>query len=239
MLSNKSERKKQSAALKKLRVAGLYTGKLPRGKPSKYQQSLIKKFDAVIKGKATVVEPKGAKDYRGIYQVSGKKVVVPKGKGEKIKVSKTGNIVRERKGPRGEKITGTLRRHKLGTTPAKPAPQRRVQYAIPFARKVAHNRYRLEWHRFPSWESLATFMSEYEKERYPDWKNFVFEEEISDVPLARRNQLLNEAAVKYGRAKSELEFDEGSELAPIMRHARKNRRAKKRRSFRNKQEREE
>jgi valyl-tRNA synthetase len=95
-------------ALRKLRELGLYRGKLPRGKLSKYQQSLIKRFDDVLKGGAKVLQPKSPKDYSSLYVVKSDKVIVPKRKGEKIKVNKHGNIEWECRGPRGEKIKGTL-----------------------------------------------------------------------------------------------------------------------------------
>lgn len=227
----------QRAALKKLKGAGLYSGKLPRGKLTDYQQKLVRRFDDVVKGRAAVVQPKNPKDYSAAFDVKGKHVIVPKGKGEKIKVNKSGNVTRERKGPRGEKITGTFKRRKPGEIPPAPPPQRRVQYAIPFARKLGKNRYRLEWKRFPTYDTLAAFMREYEPERYPDWPNFVFEEEISEASLADRNRALNEAAVKYGRADSLNEFEQEPE-APIMKLARRNRREARRAAHRRQQERE-
>lgn len=212
-----------------MREAGLYSGKLGRGAPTRYQQGLIKKFDAVIKGRAVVLEPKAAKQYSKLYTVKGKKVIVPRGAGEKIILNKHGNVTRTRKGPRGEKITSTARRQKPGQLPPQPVAPRRVQYAIPFARKISRGVYRLEWQRFPTWESLAAFMATYEKEgRYSDWANFVFEEEIFDLSdtaeRKRRNNELNKAAVQYGKAKSELEFEDTA--SPIMRAARKTRRKK-------------
>lgn len=235
MSSSKSPTKKQHSALKKLRASGLYSGKIPRGKLTKYQAGLVKKYDDVVKGKATVVRPKNPKDYGRIYRTSGDKVIVPKNKGEKIAVNKRGNIERTRKGPRGEKIKSTAHRSKPGELP--PETTKRVQYAIPFARKLGKNKYRLEWVRFPTRESLAAFMAEYEKAgRYQDWTNFVFEEQISDASLKDRNEALNKAAVKYGRAKSENEFTEGS--SDIMRLARRNRRERKRERFRQREARE-
>lgn len=238
-LPSKTNLKKQRAALKKLKSVGLYSGKLPRmnavggGRLSSYQQKLVKQFDAVAKGRAKVLTPKHPKDYAKLFTVRGNKVIVPKGKGERVTTNKAGNIVRERKGPRGEKIKGVFHRRKPAQMPPPPPPERRIQYAIPFARKLGKNRYRLEWKRFPSYESLASFMKTYETEgRYSDWANFVFEEEISSLPQAERDAALNSAAVKFGRAKSENEFETGSQLSPIMRAARTNRRRKKRRGQR-------
>lgn len=230
-MATKSDSKKQRAALKKLRTAGLYGGKIPRGKLNKYQQSLVNKFDAVVKGKAKVVSPKNPKDYSKLYQVKGSKVIVPRAPGEKISINKNGNVVRERKGPRGEPIKSTSRRTKPGELPPKPVPPKQVRYAIPFARKLGKGRYALHWQRFPTWDALAAFMATYEKEgRYEDWTNFVFEEEISDTrPKAERDRALNEAAVQYGRANSLNDFEVGSQLSSVMREGRRNRRRKTRR----------
>jgi hypothetical protein len=131
----------------------------------------------------------------------GKKITIAKRKGDRWRVGKGGKVTRTRKGPRGEKIKGTMIRVKRGQTPPPPPPGKQYQYAIPFARKVAKGRYRLEWQRFPSYESLNEFMSEYDRTgRYTDWRFFVFKEEVSDVPKARRDELLNEAAIAHGRA---------------------------------------
>ncbi len=224
--SSRQGRQASRAALKKLKAAGLYTGKLPRGKPSEYQQRIIRKFDDVVKGRAAVVKPKDPKSYKTIFQVAGDKVIVPKGKGEKIKLSKSGLIQRERKGPRGEKIVGTFRRMKPTERPAPEAPAERFQYAIPFARKLGKNRYRLEWKRFPTRESLDAFMMEYERTgRYEDWRGFVFQESLRDTrSQAERDAALNEAAVKYGKAQSTNVFEGTETLEPIMRVARKARR---------------
>ena len=219
----------QRAALKKLKGAGLYSGKLPRGKLTDYQQKLVKRFDDVVKGRAAVVQPKRPADYKAAFDVKGKHVIVPKNKGEKIKVNKSGNVVRERKGPRGEKITGTFKRRPPGQIPPAPPPARRVQYAIPFARKLGPGRYRLEWARFPTYDKLANFMKTYEPSQYPDWPNFVFEEEISDASEADRNAALNAAAIKYGKA-TKGDFEESGSY--IMRQARRVRRKKQAARFR-------
>lgn len=202
----------------------MYGGKLPRGKLSEYQQRIIKKFDAVAKGRATVVTPKNPKDYAKLFTVKGDKVIVPRTKGEKISTNKHGNITRERKLGRGQKSKGVLKRYKEFKTPEKPEPSRRVQYAIPFARKVSKGVYRLEWKRFPNWETLEKYMMGSDSVRdYDDWQHYVFEEEISELSREERDAALNDAALKYGRAKSTGEFTSGP-LSDVMRVAKKTRR---------------
>jgi hypothetical protein len=229
-----SKRTTAKNQLKRLKSAGLYSGKLPRGNTlTPYQQSLIKKFDAVAKGKATVLQPKDPSSYKRVFQVSGKNVIVPKGKGDKWTVTKSGNVQRARKGPRGEKITFTgWRQKKPGDIPPPAPAQKRVQYAVPFARKLGKGRYRLVWQRFPTYDELKKFMAEYEKrdekgrQRYPDWTQYVFEESIDDArPVKERNQSLTDAAIKYGRAKPQ-DFEVTNKLNPILRVGRKARRKK-------------
>jgi hypothetical protein len=223
--------------LQKLKAAGLYSGKVPRGGTlSRYQQRLIKRFDAVATGKATVLSPKNPASFKGIFDVQGKHVIVPKGKGEKWNVNKSGGITRTRKGPRGEPIKfSSWRAKKPGDIPKPPPPEKRERYALPFARKVGSGQYRLEWQRFPDYASLQKFMTEYEtpdpvtgKARYPDWTQYVFIESIDDErPLAERNAALKDAAIKHGRAKAE-HFVGSSSLDSTMRQARKVRRNKRR-----------
>lgn len=228
--------------LKKLQSAGLFTGKLPRGnKLTPYQRGLITRFNDVATGKATVLKPKNPSTFKNIFKVQGDKVIVPKGKGETWRVTKSGAIERTRKGPRGEQIKfKSWRQKKPGELPPQPPPEKRVRYALPFARKVAKGEYRLEWQRFPTYEALANFMKAYEetdpvtnKARYGDWAQYVFEESIDDErSIAERNRALNEAAVKYGKAKDTSIFESSNTLEPIMRVARKARRQKSRRTTR-------
>lgn len=176
--------------LRRLKRAGVYSGKIDkrRKRPTSYQQRIIKQFADVLRGRATVVRPKNPASYGRIFKRRGRAVIVPRGKGEKIRVNKAGNIVRERRGPRGEKIIGTFRRTKPGEKLKKPPATLKVNYAIPFARRVSGG-YRLEWHRFPNFDLLQAFMQEYEKSdekgqpRYPDWPDYVLIEII--VPKGR------------------------------------------------------
>lgn len=67
--------------------------------PTKYLNSVIKNFSDVLYGRAGVatVSKKKAGEYRAAgYKTSGKKVVVPKKEGERIHVSRKGNITTTR-----------------------------------------------------------------------------------------------------------------------------------------------
>lgn len=200
---SRSARKNQHRDLKKLQEQGLYGGRLDlRKRVSDYQKRILRKFDDVLKGLAKVLTPQNPRNYKEIFKVTRNKVVVPKAPGERVRVNKAGNVERTRRGPRGELI----RQEAIPTGPTKvppqPPPGRRVQYAIPFARKVGRGQYKMEWHRFPDWETLNDFMKEYEAEgRYQDWLNYVFEEEITDFSRDERDRALDQALVDHGRVR--------------------------------------
>lgn len=176
MTRNKSKRAKaqvlkQRAALKKLKRAGLYTGKVDgRKKLNKYQQQQIAKYADVIAGRAAVLKPKNARNYKRLYRVKGNKVIVPRRKGERLAV-KGGEIVSNRKVGK-TKVRGRLKRVGRGQVPAR--PEKPVMYAIPFRVRGSDE---LRWLRFPQWEALKDFMLAYE--RYKDWEDYVLEEHIN------------------------------------------------------------
>lgn len=171
-MPSKSKSGKQArSALKRLRDLGLYTGDL-RKKPTKYALSKIEKFDAVLKGKATVVAPKDAKRFKGIFDTVGKNVIVPRRKGEKITVDKSGEIVSVRKsGKRVIRARG--RTVKRADTIEKPPPESTTQYVIPFHGRGGET----NWFRFPDYDELKKFMAGYD---YKDWKDYVIVEDIGE-----------------------------------------------------------
>lgn len=171
-MPNKSKSGKQArTALKRLRDLGLYTGDL-RKKPTKYALGKIEKFDAVLKGKATVVKPRDAKRFKDIFETVGGNVIVPRRKGEKITIDKSGEIVSIRKsGKRTIRARG--RTVKRADAIEKPEAHRNVQYVIPFN---GHNG-ETNWFRFPDYDELKKFMAGYD---YKDWKDYVIEEDVGN-----------------------------------------------------------
>lgn len=158
-------------ALKRLRDLGLYTGDL-RKKPTRYAISKIAKFDAVLKGKARVVQPKNPARFKGIFETVGSRVIVPRRKGEKITVDKSGEIVSIRKsGKRTIRARG--RTVKRGDEIARPAPHSNVQYVIPFHGRGGET----NWFRFPDYDELKKFMAGYD---YKDWKDYVIVEDVDN-----------------------------------------------------------
>jgi len=168
--SQASTAAKIKSNLKQLRELGLYAGDL-RKRPTKYALRTIAKFDAVLKGNASVVRPVNPNKFKGIFEVKGNAVIVPRRKGEKITVDKkTGEIVSKRK-VGGRTITARGKQIKRGENIPKPGKERRVQYAVPFNSRGGGT----TWMRFPDWDTLQKFMAGYD---YKGWQEYVVEEDI-------------------------------------------------------------
>lgn len=195
-ISSRRQAKKQRAALRKLISTGIYTGKADlRRKPTKYQKRVISKFADVVAGRAAVLKPKAPSAYRKLFKTVDKLVIVPRRKGERIRVDKkSGEILRTRT-VRGRKVQSRLRRVKAGETIKRPAPAQAVQYAIPFNRGD-----HIEWMRHPTFDALKAFMSEYA--RYKGWKKYARNEKEVDQ-YNRKNE-------------SELDFEDDDDLTFIL-----------------------
>jgi hypothetical protein len=169
----KSVRTKKQAqfekrALKKLQSTGLYSGKVDfRKAPTKYQKALIRKFSDVVTGKAAVVKPANPKAYPQFKQRAGR-VIVPRRKGERITVTKTGEIEGKRRV--GRRVVKSKFRH-VPKGERVPRSKAGVQYAIPFNSGGGE----IRWQRFPDYDTLAKFMEGY---NYKDWPDYVVEEKI-------------------------------------------------------------
>lgn len=176
-----------------------------RKKPTKHQRALIRKFAAVIEGKATVVQPKNPASYKGLFQVKGKKVIVPRHKGEKIRVTKFGNIIGERK--LGKRVVRS-RYRRVNTSADLPKSATRSMYFVPFIRgKDATGRPILEWKRFPNLDMLKNFMEGYD---YKDWTNYVIEEKVdADHAYTNSEGLTNRLNRKLGsKRRKRIKFDD-------------------------------
>jgi hypothetical protein len=180
--------------LSKLKSLGLYAGDL-RKKISSATMRLIKRFDAVLTGKATVVTPANPAKFKGIFDVKGDKVIVPRRVGEKITVDKkTGEIVSKRKvGDRT--VTARGKQIKRGETIKKPTADKvtRTQYAIPFSTNSGTH-----WMRFPTWDELQKFMAGYD---YKGWQDYVVVEQL-DKPLTDAQLERRAKRQRAGKAKA-------------------------------------
>ncbi len=148
-----------------------------RRKPSKYQTRLIDKFRDVVTGKAAVVRPKNPKTFKSLYRVQGDAVIVPRRKGEKIKVSKSGAIIGERKV--GNRVVRSKFRRMKADEPIKP-PSERTQYVLPFIMgRDESGKPILRWKRFPSEEFMTDYMTNSKSIRdYSNWPDYVVEETV-------------------------------------------------------------
>jgi hypothetical protein len=170
----KAQVSRDKRGLKKLVDTGLYTGKTDyRRAPSPYQKRLMKAHADVIAGKAAVVRPKNPAAYKGIFKTRGDKVIVPKAKGEKIGLSKTGRITRQRPGRKPAVII----KAKRAPLP-KPAPGKALVFAMPFKRGSGANA-TTQWKRF-SHQGLVGFFERYrvDPKSLSRWLRYVEVEEV-------------------------------------------------------------
>jgi hypothetical protein len=171
---SKKQVRADRAALKKLRESGLFTGKIDlRKPPSRGAKRALAKFADVFSGKAKVVKPADPKAYKGAFRVVGDKVIVPRKKGERVKLDK-GEIVVEKKIRGRTRKQRFLDREKVASG-AQPLKLNR-RYGLPFKRGK-RDEYTIRW--FPSKAELQAFMLEYE---YEDWEDYVIEEAIDYEP---------------------------------------------------------
>lgn len=173
-------------ALKMLRELGLISKKVDIRKfPSRAQRANLQKFADVVEKRAVVVTPADAKSFKGLYPVHGKKVIIPRRKGEIISVEKkTGRVVTKRRV--GNRIVSS---EYIRTEPDEITknlkPQK--QYAIPFNFSSG-----VQWKRFPTMALLKNFMMEYTKRgQYQQWRKYVVEETVSEpLTTSQLNRVL-------------------------------------------------
>lgn len=200
---NKTQAKKQRAALKWLARNDLYTGKIDlRKKPTPYQQSLINKFNLLSKGpKPAVVIPKNPAAYKGTFQVKGDKVIVPRKKGETVGLTKSGTIKRSRHAG-GLKVRSRFVEGERGLE--KEPILKATVYHVPFNRGKG----RIEWRRFTA-ENFKKFREEYKNRAsqrkgggsdFRDWMKLV-EVETIDFTNRANFERFNKAHApeKFGR----------------------------------------
>jgi hypothetical protein len=193
-MSKTSRTKAQAArdkkALQTLKNTGLYNGKIDlRKAPTPYQKGQIRKFADVIAGKASVVRPKNPSAYRGKFVTKGDKVIVPRAKGERIGLSKTGKITRTRKTPRGPRKATVIPvgppKPGRGIPPA-PPPGKALVYYLPFRRGRGKGQ-TTQWMRF-TYDKLVNFFLEYDldDEQTRDWLRYL---EIEEMPADYEREL--------------------------------------------------
>lgn len=201
-------------ALKILKSSGLIKKANLSKKPTSYQRGLINKFSDVISGKAQVVKPADPKSYKSLFRVVGDKVIVPKRKGEKIKVTAKGSIIGERK-VSGRTVRSRYRRVK---SDADLSDKKRTMFFVPFIRgRDAKGKPILEWKRFPTKELLLNIMGGYEsrdKNPYSNWQDYVIEERIdADQSYSMSSDLQKRLDRKLGSGKrKKIRFNDDTDL---------------------------
>lgn len=161
-------------AISILREKGLYSGKAARGQPTRYALSQIKKYEDVVRGRASVVTApsrSAAKQAAGkSLQTKGRKVVVPvnKAAGEKARFSKTSNEINKyginRELRKYRRTVGKFR----STDPQIPG----ATYILP-----AYRGQRLIERRWTSKVQMTRDMSVASFATWVDWENYVEIEE--------------------------------------------------------------
>jgi hypothetical protein len=187
-MSNKRSRSKtqasaDKAALKKLRASELYGGEIDlRKAPTPYQKRLLSKFSDVISGKAAAVKPANPKSYSEQFRVKGKIVIVPKRENERITISKSGKIIRQRG---GKSRTIVVIKPERGVP--KPAEGTAIIFVVPFRRGTQKHGEVIDWRRF-SYSGLLKFFSDYLRSmsQFREWAQFI---EIEEMPASYERDL--------------------------------------------------
>jgi hypothetical protein len=154
---SKSQAAAERSAMRKLRDAGLYTKPVDlRRAPSKYQKSLIKRFANVIEGRAAPVKPDRPRSYKGLFDVKGRVVVVPRKPHQVVGVDRESGAIRIREpGKTSTFIKGRP-----------PEERQRRMYALPFR---VGNSDELRYFRTSSVSQMADFAEGYGYENYQDY----------------------------------------------------------------------
>ena len=158
---SRSQVKKDKIAQRKLRSTGLFKGKIDlRKPPTASQKRALKKYADVIAGRAKVLTPKNPKSYKGVFRVVGDKVIVPRRRGQRVKVSKSGEIEVARN------VGGKMQRGKFRKLAEITTGKGKV-YLLPLARHDG-----IEWMKFDSLEEMNKFVFETSPKIGATYKNF-------------------------------------------------------------------
>jgi hypothetical protein len=176
----KSRSKKQSlktfstkewrAKRKRLRELGILIRRTDLRKPvSPHQKRIIAEYSDVLEHRATVLDAgtaARAKRAAGELRRRGSKIIVPRAPGDRIRLSKEGDIIVK------AKIYGaTITRRPVSEVAARGARKPSgadIKYAIDFHR----GGYAPETFRFNTWKELTDFMDRYSNRRAKPWRNW-------------------------------------------------------------------
>ena len=154
----------------------------------------------VIAGRARVLKPAKPRSYKGVFRVVGDKVIVPRKKGQRVRVGRKGEIEVARK------IGGKMRRGRFKRI-AELAPDK--VYILPLARGDG-----IAWMKFDSRDELNKFVFETSPKIGATYKNFA-------------SYILEMDATTYERREEADELEDYLD-ARLMRQIRKRRAARRR-----------
>jgi hypothetical protein len=179
----KKQAQSDKTALRKLRDLGIVPAKTDlRKAPSRRQRTLINKIKDVFARVASIVKTKSAAAYKatGRFTVLKDYVIVPRAKGERVKVDKAGAIVKTRS-VKGRTVKRTIRVEQPSKI-ARPVSKATV-FVVPFKKKGGGEEYR----RF-TYDGLKTFFAEYLRniKQFDEWSQYIEEEEIEFNDTAER-----------------------------------------------------
>lgn len=163
---------------KKLQKAGLLSSKLDLSvKPSSHTLNILYKYHDVVSGKAAVVKADTASqaaDLRGKFHFKGrgKAVVIRREKGEKFRLTKSGEIQSTRPNPLNpsQKIQKTIGK---GYQP-RPDKGGRIYYTIPERTRGAG---KIKRRTFSSFDELLYYLEKYEI-NFEDMEDYIEVEEF-------------------------------------------------------------
>jgi hypothetical protein len=172
----RSQAQNDLRALRRLRDLGIISAKTDlRKTPSKRTRTLINKIKPVLEGKASAVKPADPSAYKSGFSVLKDVVIVPRKKGERIAVSKTGKITKTRR-EGNRRIKSTIRTGQPAAI-ERPAANKVIIFKVPFKKRGTDQ---VEYRRF-TYDGLKTFFAEYLRniQQFDEWAQFIEEEEIT------------------------------------------------------------
>lgn len=177
------------ADVKRLKDAGLYTGDL-RKPITRYAAREAKKYETVLKGKATVIKPPRSHpvgEYKQVYKTKFRRVVIPRRPNEKVFYDKKSAQIRSVRDEYGKTITRIIPPHAVTADNVSRLPKgENVRFVVPLG---------TGFERFASYDEMAAFMQQYETPRvvtggrhgtrmssgFRNWQKYVELELVTDI----------------------------------------------------------
>lgn len=204
----KQQRARTQRRIIRLRDLGLIDKKTDaRKEPTRGVRNALLKYKDLLDGRAQAIRaPKGVKasSFRQRFKFRGKGdvVVIPKEKGEKYVIQKSGDLVSRRKGEGGEIIKKTV------SEKFKPRPANaRVYYTLPEKRRGSAGR--LKRKTFANLDELLYYLSQYDV-NFDDVEPYIEVEEFEknsrqDKTISAKIRLERAAAIQRRKRRKKRE----------------------------------